>query len=169
MGRVFKERVSILKIRKIEKEDNIEVKQLIKTVMPEFGACGSGFAINDPEVENMFDAYQSTQAAYFVVMDESRIVGTGGIAPLIGGDGKTCELRKMYFYKESRGKGKGKELLELCLNTAKELGFTLCYLETLKNMSDAQALYKKSGFKQLDKPMGNTGHGGCDMWFIKEL
>ena len=38
-------------------EDNAAVATVIRTVMPEFGACGEGFAINDPEVDYMHRAY----------------------------------------------------------------------------------------------------------------
>lgn len=156
-------------IRGIEEADNAGVKDLIKTVMPEFGACGAGFAINDPEVENMYEAYNNDKSAYFVVTDGKKILGGGGIAPLAGADKYTCELRKMYFLPELRGLGKGKELIELCLKTAKELGYKKCYLETLEKMHQAKGLYKKYGFKKLNTPKGSTGHFGCDAWFEKTL
>ena len=35
------------------------VARLIRAVMPEFGASGPGFAINDPEVDDMFTAYSA--------------------------------------------------------------------------------------------------------------
>ena len=40
-------------IRPIEPRDDARIAEIIRTVMPEFGACGSGFAINDPEVDWM--------------------------------------------------------------------------------------------------------------------
>lgn len=43
-------------IRKIKTQDNQSVKNIIHTVMPEFGASGEGFAIHDPEVEDMYQA-----------------------------------------------------------------------------------------------------------------
>ncbi len=157
-----------LLIRKITEADNAGVKHLIKTVMPEFGACGDGFAINDPEVEAMFEAYQD-KAVYYVVTDGKNILGGGGVAQLKGADESICELRKMYFLPELRGQGKGKELLNLCLKSAKELGYKTCYLETLTNMHRAKKLYNSAGFTKRTKPLGNTGHFGCDSWFEKQL
>lgn len=160
---------SKLEVRKIKKEDVPQVAALIRSVMTEFGATGCGFAIHDSEVNDMFSAYDRKGSAYFVVTDGEKILGGGGVAPLVGSDGKTCEIRKMYFYPSVRGLGKGKEVMELCLKTAKDLKYKKCYLETLKKMHQAKALYRKYGFKELKKPSGNTGHFSCDSWFEKEL
>jgi len=40
-------------IRRIRRSDDAAVATLIRTVMPEFGASGPGFAIMDPEVDAM--------------------------------------------------------------------------------------------------------------------
>ncbi|HWE26771.1 MAG TPA: GNAT family N-acetyltransferase, partial [Polyangia bacterium] len=90
-------------IRPIRSEDDRFVAAIIRAVMPEFGAKGPGFAINDPEVDFMTAAYARPRSAYFVVADGERILGGGGIAPLDAGDATTCELRKMYFLPEARG------------------------------------------------------------------
>jgi putative acetyltransferase len=60
-------------------------------------------------------------------------------------------------------------LIETCLEKAKTIGFENCYLETMPYMDAAQALYKKNGFVNLDKPMGNTGHYSCPVWMLKKL
>lgn len=70
---------------------------------------------------------------------------------------------------ESRGKGIGKKLMEGCIQAAKDLGYEKIYLETLDNMSDARELYLKSGFESIEKPLGNTGHCGCNTWMEKKL
>jgi putative acetyltransferase len=158
-----------LSLRPIRPEDNAAVASIIRTVMPEFGAQGPGFAINDAEVDTMFEAYSRPGAAYFVVERGGRVVGGGGVAPLEGGDTATCELRKMYFLPEARGSGMGKRLLDHCLNVAAELGYSTCYLETLTGMDAAQHLYDKAGFRKLDKPMGCTGHHSCDRWYAMSL
>src|SRR5688500_4382611 len=103
------------RIRPIEPSDDAAVAALIRTVMPEFGAVGDGFAINDPEVEWMAKAYAAPRCAYFVVERDDVVEGGGGIAPLAGGDGDTCELRKMYFLPSLRGLGAGAALMQRCL------------------------------------------------------
>ncbi len=156
-------------IRPIEPRDDAAVARIIRSVMPEFGASGPGFAIHDAEVDAMHAAYSQPHSAYFVVELGGQVLGGGGVAPLIGGDAGVCELRKMYFLPELRGRGAGRALMERCLETARELGFSRCYLETLTGMDAAQALYSKFGFVPLQTPMGNTGHHGCNRFFIREL
>lgn len=160
-------------IRTIRAADREAVAALIRTVMPEFGASGPGYAINDPEVDDMPAAYRTTRAAYFVVAragkDGDVVVGGGGYAPLAGGDPDTCELRKMYFYPELRGLGLGQELLSTCIERARRAKFTRMYLETLGHMSQARALYERNGFVRLERPMGETGHFSCNAFYVRDL
>jgi putative acetyltransferase len=142
---------------------------IIRSVMPEFGASGEGFAINDPEVDWMSRAYAEPRHAYFVLEREGRLLGGAGIAPLAGGDGTVCELRKMYFLPEARGTGAGAAMMARCLDAAREAGFAQCYLETLCGMDAAMRLYERSGFRRIDGPMGATGHGGCDTFYSRAL
>ena len=156
-------------IRSIRAEDDAAIAGIIRTVMPEFGATGCGFAINDPEVDWMSRAYAAPRCAYFVVEQDGVVLGGGGIAPLEGGDGSTCELRKMYFLPKARGQGAGAAMMERCLQAARECGFTRCYLETLGGMDAAMKLYERSGFRRIAAPMGATGHGGCNTFYLRPL
>lgn len=162
-------RQQAFEIRPITAQDSEGVAAVIRKVMPEFGARGPGFALSDPEVDEMYSAYQQAGHRYFVVTQNGRLLGGGGIAPLAGGDGTICELRKMYFLPELRGLGIGQQLINLCLDSARELGYSQCYLETLQSMKQARALYAKNGFVQLEKALGNTGHFSCDAWYLKDL
>ena len=158
-----------IEIRPIRATDDAAIADIIRTVMPEFGATGCGFAINDPEVDWMSRAYSQPRCAYFVVEQDGVVLGGGGIAPLEGGDGTTCELRKMYFLPRARGQGAGAALMQRCLDTARESGFARCYLETLGGMDAAMKLYERSGFLRIDAPMGDTGHGGCNTFYLRSL
>lgn len=156
-------------IRPICRDDDIAVAHLIRCVMPEFGADGPGFAIHDPEVDHMSDAYAQQGCAYYVVEQDGRIVGGAGIAPLQGNSDAVCELRKMYFLPEARGRGIGAAMMEACLQAARTMGYQRCYLETLTGMDAAQRLYERSGFQRLCAAMGETGHFGCNRFYIKDL
>ena len=156
-------------IRPITAADDAAMAAIIRGVMPEFGATGDGFAINDPEVDWMHRAYSRPRCAYFVVEREGRVVGGGGVAPLDGGDEDVCELRKMYFLPEARGIGAGAAMMARCLQAARELGFGQCYLETLTGMDSAMKLYERSGFRRISCSMGHTGHGGCNTFYLLEL
>ena len=156
-------------IRPIEAGDDAAMASIIRTVMPEFGACGDGFAINDPEVDWMSRAYAQPRSAYFVLERGGVVVGGGGMAPLEGGDADTCELRKMYFLAEARGLGAGSAMMARCLEAARAAGFRRCYLETLAGMDAAMKLYERSGFRRIPGPMGATGHGGCNTFYLLAL
>ena len=75
----------------------------------------------------------------------------------------------MYFLPELRGLGAGRVLIGRCLDAARQLGYRRCYLETLTGMDAAQALYLKAGFRQIDGPLGGTGHFSCDRYYLREL
>ncbi len=158
-----------LRIRPIEARDDTAVAAIIRAVMPEFGAIGDGFAINDPEVAWMHRAYGAPRSAYFVVEHGGQLLGGGGVAPLVGGDGDTCELRKMYFMPALRGLGAGAALMTHCLDAARGFGFRRCYLETLSGMDAAMKLYARSGFQRIDASLGATGHGGCNAFYLRDL
>ncbi len=157
------------RIRLIRLEDNPAVAQIIRQVMTEFGAVGCGFSIEDTEVDSMFEAYPVPDSAFFVIERDGRLLGCGGVGPLAGGEPGVCELRKMYFLRELRGSGLGTRLLKILLNTARDAGYTSCYLETMDSMSQARQLYLKYGFKLIESPLGNTGHGSCNRFMAMEL
>ena len=155
-------------IRPIESRDDAAVAAIIRAVMLEFGADGPGFAIHDAEVDAMHAAYARAGRAYFVVELDGEVRGGGGVAPLDGEAG-TCELRKMYFLPELRGRGAGDALMRRCLGAASALGYRRCYLETLTGMDAAQRLYDKHGFKPICAAMGKTGHFSCDRFYLRDL
>ncbi|MFV8370328.1 GNAT family N-acetyltransferase [Flavobacterium sp. LB2R40] len=156
-------------IRKINKEDNQEVAQLIRAIFDEMDIPKVGTAYEDPYLDLMYEEYNKPRSVYYVVENNGKIVGAAGIAPLANEAVTICELQKMYFLPETRGIGLGSEMMEVCLQSAKSFGFEKCYLETMPFMIDAQKLYKKVGFENISNPMGSTGHTSCPIWMLKEL
>ncbi len=156
-------------IRPICSDDDLAVANIIRSVMPEFGADGPGFAIHDTEVNTMHAAYAITGAAYFVVECDGVVLGGGGVAQLLGDKSGICELRKMYFLPALRGSGAGNALMQRCLDSARRLGYHQCYLETLTGMDAAQKLYLRSGFRRIGHSLGSTGHHSCDRFFLIDL
>lgn len=156
-------------IREIQQKDNAALAKIVRSVILEMGAPTIGTAYEDKATDQLFETYQKEKAIYFVLEHNQKVVGGAGIAQLDNFDGNVCELQKMYFLPEARGRGLGSKMIIVCLEKAKEFGFESCYLETLPYMKDAVKLYKKNGFRNLDKPMGNTCHYSCDVWMIKNL
>lgn len=156
-------------VRPVARRDEAQMAAVIRTVMTEFGATGPGFAIHDPEVDALYDAYRPPRAGYFVVDRGGRVAGGGGFGSLAGDDGGVCELRKMYFLPETRGLGLGQLLLERVQIAAAAAGYHTMYLETLGTMARARQLYEAAGFRRLGGPMGSTGHFACDAWYARAL
>lgn len=154
-------------IREIEEKDNKDVENLIRTCLIEFGANKPGCAWTDPNLGSFFQLYQNEGCKYYVVEHNTKIVAGCGIGPLEGAE-NVCELQKMYSYEEVRGTGIAEQLLKLSLDFAKK-HYDKCYLETFSNMIAANKFYKKYGFSQLDKPLVETEHYACDVWYIKSL
>ena len=156
-------------IRKIQPKDNEQVKKLVQDVLVEMGVPKLGTAYEDKSLNDMHAEYNKSRHAYFVVEENEKIIGAAGIAPLANADESICELQKMYFLPQARNRGVGSEMMNKCLEFAKEQGFKECYLETMPYMKNAQKLYARSGFTNLEKPMGDTGHYNCSVWMIKSI
>lgn len=160
---------SDLLIRPLRPGDNPHIASLIREVLLELGVPKQGTAFEDASLDRMYETYQEPRSVYWVVTDASRIWGGGGIAPLPGAGDRVCELQKMYFKSELRGKGLGDRLLKMALQRAADLGFDRCYLETMPYMEAAQHLYRRHGFLYLEGPRGQTGHTSCTVWMEKNL
>lgn len=156
-------------IREIKKEDNQQIAQVIREVFISDNFPKTGTAFADIQLDFMFEAYDKPRATYFVVENNGKIIGGAGVSQLESSDENICELQKMYFLQEARGKGIGFQMIQKCLEKATELSYEKCYLETLPEMLTAQHLYKKAGFEYLCAPMGNTGHTTCPVWMIRSL
>mgnify|MGYP001564640005 FL=1 len=159
----------MVSIREVKEEDNAALGAVIRQVLIDIGVPKVGTAYADPELDFMFQVYQKERSAYFVIEEEGVVLGGAGIAPLTGEDPSICELQKMYFLSNARGKGLGQKMMNHCLAFAKVQNFELCYLETLPYMKAAQKLYLKTGFDYITGPMGNTGHTSCNVWLTKTL
>lgn len=156
-------------IRLIQKEDNPQIANVIRQVFIGDGYPLVGTAFEDKQLDCMYENYNQPRSAYFVVDDNGKIVGGAGVSQLENSIENVCELQKMYFLPEARGKGLGLQMIEKCLQKATELGFEKCYLETLPEMKVAQKLYQKVGFEYLNGPLGTTGHRSCPVWMIRQL
>lgn len=156
-------------IRLIEKKDNPQIAKVIRTVLEDFKVPKVGTAYADTSLDCMFETYQKPKAAYFVVEENNKIIGGAGVAKLDNYEGNVCELQKMYFLPEARGRGIGAQMMEFCLAKAREFGFEKIYLETMEYMTHAQKLYKQAGFEYIECAMGDTGHYSCPVHMLKTL
>jgi len=155
-----------LRLIPIEERHDQAMARIIRDVMREFGASGSGFSSTDPEVDGLTQSYAIPHAGFFVWEAGGHVVGGGGHAPLRGQGGSVCELRKMYLLPEARGRGLGARLLDHLLTAARADGYRQIYIESFRTMQTAIRLYASRGFRRLEAPLGSTGHHACDVWML---
>ncbi len=156
-------------IRKIQPEDNQKIAQIIQNSLVEFGLPTVGTAFEDEETMAMYQAYQDEREVYYILEIDGEVRGGGGIKQLKGCDTSICELQKMYFHPEARGKGYGQLFFDKCMQTAKDFNYEQCYLESASALKAAIYIYEKNGFKHLSGAIGSTGHYSCGVWMLKEL
>src|SRR5690606_19194597 len=156
-------------IREIQPKDAAAMAEIVRQVILEVYIPNTVKAYQDKALEDLYTEYSGDRVAYLVIEDDGVIVGGAGIAQLQGGEENICELQKMYFLPQIRGKGFGSKLIQECLTLARSMEYAYCYIETMETMTAAQNLYKKVGFTPLEKPLGNTGHCSCEVWLIKAL
>jgi len=158
-----------LTIRPIQPEDNQQIAAVIRTALEDFGANKPGTVYFDPTTDDLYSLFQTPNSAYFVALIGDEIIGGSGIYPTENLPEGCTELVKIYLDKTTRGKGVGKTLMQTCFEKAKELNYNQLYLESMPELDIAVGMYQKMGFKSLDKPLGNSGHFGCNIWMVKEL
>jgi putative acetyltransferase len=107
-------------IREIKKEDNQQIASVIREVFITDNFPKTGTAFADIQLDFMFEAYDKSRATYFVVENEGKIIGGAGISQLESSTENICELQKMYFLEEVRGKGIGFQMIQICLQFSKD-------------------------------------------------
>lgn len=156
-----------MRIREIEKKDNLAIAAIIRKSLEDAGLNIPGTAYFDKQLTTLYEFYHDQpNSRYWVLVDEKGHVH-GGIGIGIF-EGKTAEVQKLYVSPNVLGQGWGRKLLEQGLNYARD-HFEYVYLETFSSLKAANQLYLKSGFETLEKPSPLSQHNACDAWFLKKL
>ncbi|MGR3678714.1 MAG: GNAT family N-acetyltransferase [Paracoccaceae bacterium] len=125
----------------------IEYYDLMRERIVQMGAPlpAGGDAIAD-FWENIAD-FLPPNGRLFLAHDENgALVGCGSLKAL--GDGKG-ELKRLYVKPHLRGSGLGRQLVELRLQAAKEMGLRELLVDTMKANVEMQGLYGKLGFEKI--------------------
>lgn len=155
--------------RPIQKRDNQELANLIRTVFEEFGIDRPGTVYTDPTTDHLYELFEHPASAYWIAEEDGVILGGCGVYPTAGLPEGCAELVKFYLASDARGKGIGKQLLEKSFASARVLNYRQLYLESFPELGTAVGMYKKAGFTDLPGPMGNSGHFACNIWMLKQL
>lgn len=158
-----------IKIRKVQKSDNENLAKIIRSCFHDFKVSTAGTVYEDPTTDHLFELFSEQNSGLFVAEIDDEIAGCCGIFPTEGLPEHCAELVKFYLSKDFRGRGIGKMLMEKSIEFGKNAGLKSIYIESLPEFSTAVSIYEKQGFTYLEKPLGNSGHSGCNLWMIKHL
>jgi len=135
----------------------------IITYLPEFAAnfksINMAWILEDFELEDIDrevldhpDTYVINPGGQILFAKDKKSSEIYGTCALIHrGEGKV-ELAKMGVTQSARGKGVGKALAYMAVAHARNMGFSLLYLETNSRLAAAIGLYRKVGFKRKASP-----------------
>jgi ribosomal protein S18 acetylase RimI-like enzyme len=105
-------------------------------------------------VESMSDelaALKPPKGFVLVLEAEDTLVGMSLIKTIGEGIG---EVKRMFIRPEYRGMGHGKELMQMLVARAEELGYSTLRLETADFMPAALKIYRSAGFKERGEYVG---------------
>lgn len=98
----------------------------------------------DPEATNMM----APLGAFYVAMSDGVPLGCCGLK----GDGsEVAEIKRLWVSPAARGMGLAQRLLTECEAAARELGITTLRLDTNSALPEAERLYRKVGWAQIER------------------
>ncbi len=101
--------------------------------------------------------------AFALARLEGGAVGCGGFVAL---DPDTAEIKRVWTSPAARGLGVARALLAALENEARARGFQRLRLDTNRALNEAQAMYLKSGFHDIERYNDNPY---AHRWFEKEI
>ncbi len=155
--------------RTLREDDNAALASMIRQVFEEHETPQCGTVYSDPTTDNLFALFNAPGSVLWIAELDGKAMGCCGIYPTEGLDKHCAELVKYYLAKEARGRGVGRRLMEKCILSAREMGYRELYLESMPQFSRAVRIYEKLGFRELSKPLGNSGHTTCSIWMLLDL
>jgi putative acetyltransferase len=158
-----------LVIRKVQQSDNLPLAAMIREVFDEHKAPHKCTVYSDPTTDDLYALFQQDRSVLWVAQINGEALGCCGIYHTEGLAEDCAELAKFYLSEKIRGRGIGKQLMQQCVQSAKQMHYKKLYIESLPQFSKAVSMYEKYGFTKLDKPLGNSGHTSCNIWMIKEI
>lgn len=119
----------------------------------------------EQELSSLPGKYAAPEGAIYLARSADGLpVGTIAFRKL---NDTTCEIKRLFVTPDGRGQQLGHRLIEMCLNGAREAGYTHAVLDTGRWMKSAQALYEGFGFHDIkayyDNPFEDIRFMGADL------
>lgn len=136
----------------ISPQDNIALAHLNVSVSKQTGSE----ALNshaDPKLQTMYEAYQQSGHAYFVLKKKSKIIGGAGIVPfnMVSKETRACQLSKVCLSSDFLNLGLEDLLIEACLEEAQRQRYRTCFANGVDNVLWEEDLYLRHGFTPVAK------------------
>ena len=96
------------------------------------------------------EQYYMKNGCFWCLFNDNTLIGTVALRT-IDFDNKVFELKRLFVLTEYQGKGYGRLLLDFAIAYAKEQKYSKICLDTRRQFSAAQHLYKSSGFQEIEK------------------
>ncbi|MCH8197637.1 MAG: GNAT family N-acetyltransferase [Proteobacteria bacterium] len=119
----------------------------------DFDLCFQGF---DAELAALPGAYGPPGGRLFLVSADGKLAGGVGLRPL---QADISEMKRLYVRAEFQGLGLGRRLAEATIEAAREIGYRCMRLDTIANMTAANALYRSLGFMEIPPYYDNPLRG----------
>ena len=100
----------------------------------------------DAEWAEFDTMYGPPGGCYLLAIADGELAGGVGLRDL--GDG-ICEMKRLYVFETSQGRGVARTLCRALLSRARALGYQRMRLDTLSHMHAAQKLYRSLGFEEI--------------------
>ena len=115
----------------------------------------------EKEMNNLPYPYGEPEGFIFLAMLGDQIAGCVALKPLplainVQQGIRVCEMKRLFVKETSRGLGIGKQLVETCLASARELPYDLMVLDTIPRLTSANKIYQQVGFTPRDSYYSNT-------------
>jgi putative acetyltransferase len=103
--------------------------------------CFQGFAQELAELPGNYDPILVVSG-----VTDSSLAGCVALRPLTG---TIAEMKRLYLRPQHRGHGLGRKLTEAIIQVARDRNYQALRLDTLPEMQDAIALYRRLGFQEI--------------------